>query len=80
MRLTRYARDADRSWWKPFVEERAPRASGDPIARQIAHFVRVIRGESEPLVSLADGLANLVVTEAIAEAARTGTAVPIPPP
>ena len=80
MRLTRYARDEDRSWWKAFVEDTAPYAEGDPIRRQIAHFVRVIRGEVEPLVSLADGLANLAVTEAIAEAASTGTTVRIPPP
>jgi len=77
MRLTRYAHDEDRSWWKPFVEERLERADGDPIARQIAHFGQVIRGECEPLVSLADGIANLVVTEAIAKAARTGRPQPV---
>jgi predicted dehydrogenase len=35
----------------------------------------VVRGEAQPLVSAADGLANLRVTEAIATAARTGTTI-----
>jgi len=37
----------------------------------------VIRGEAAPLVTIRDGLANLKVTEAIAEAARTGAIVRI---
>ena len=35
----------------------------------------VIRGEAEPLVSARDGLQNLRVTEAVVEAARTGSVV-----
>ena len=42
------------------------------------HFGAVVRGEAEPLVSARDGLANLRVTEAIAEAARSGRAVTLP--
>ena len=47
----------------------------DPLARQLAHFCRVIRGEVEPLVSVRDGLRNLQIVEAISEAARTGQIV-----
>jgi predicted dehydrogenase len=47
----------------------------DPILRQMEHFGAVIRGEAPPLVSAADGLANLRVTEAIVEAAKTGRLV-----
>jgi len=47
----------------------------DPITRQIEHFGEVIRGQAQPLVSARDGLANLRITEAIAEAARSGTTV-----
>ena len=47
----------------------------DPLKHQLEHFGAVIRGETEPLVSARDGLANLRVTEAVVEAARTGTTV-----
>jgi predicted dehydrogenase len=35
----------------------------------------VVRGEAQPLVGARDGLANLRVTEAIVEAAASGTVV-----
>ena len=35
----------------------------------------VIRGDAKPLVNARDGLQNLRVTEAIAEAARTGKVI-----
>ena len=44
----------------------------DPLARQLAHFCAVIRGEAAPLVGVRDGLQNLRITEAIGEAAATG--------
>ena len=37
----------------------------------------VIRGEAKPLVTVRDGLQNLKVTEAIAEAARTARVVEV---
>jgi len=42
---------------------------------QIAHFVAVIRGDATPLVTARDGVADLRVVEAIAEAAQTGRVV-----
>ena len=75
MRLKTYARPEDRSWWKPFQTGVALVKREDPIRRQMEHFGAVVRGEAEPLVSARDGLANLRVTEAIAEAARSGRAV-----
>ena len=53
----------------------AEMARDDPLAHQIEHFGRVIRGEAKPIVSARDGLQNLRITEAIAEAARTGNIV-----
>ncbi len=44
-------------------------------AEQIEHFAAVIRGDVEPLVAARDGLQNLRVTEAIAEAAKIGRTV-----
>ena len=72
MRLKTYPRPEDRSWWKPFEEGTVGMVRDDPLKHQMAHFAAVVRGEAEPLVSVRDGLLNLRVTEAIAEAARTG--------
>ncbi len=75
MRIRYYAKQEDRSWWKPLQTRVIELEHADPLARQIEHFAAVIRGEAIPLVSARDGLQNLHVTEAIAEAARTGRTV-----
>lgn len=78
MRLKTYPRPQDRSWWKPFEQGQVGMLREDPIQRQMAHFAAVVRGEASPLVTVRDGLHNLVVTEAIAQAAATGRTVAIP--
>jgi predicted dehydrogenase len=78
MRLKYYERDEDRSWFKPFAQKTIPMERADPLARQIEHFVAVIRGEAKPLVSGRDGLQNLRVTDAIVEAAKSGRMVEVP--
>ena len=75
MRLRYYEKDADRSWFRPFVTRQERVARENPLANQIVHFAAVIRGEQEPLVTCRDGLQNLRVAEAIAEAAKTGRVV-----
>jgi predicted dehydrogenase len=75
MRLKTYPRPQERSWWKPFELGSAPVKREDPIRRQMEHFAAVARGEAQPLVSARDGLANLRVTEAISEAAKSGRVV-----
>jgi predicted dehydrogenase len=75
MRLKTYADAQEASWWKPFSEDRLAVQREDPLARQLAHFAQVVRGQAQPLVSVRDGLQNLRVTEAIAEAARSGGVV-----
>ena len=47
----------------------------DPLKHQMEHFGKVIRGETQPLVTARDGLLNLRITEAIAQAAKTGQVV-----
>jgi predicted dehydrogenase len=79
MRLKTYARAEDRSWWKPFDIDVAEVARDDPLMHQIEHFGQVVRGEAEPIVSALDGLQNLRITEAIAEAARSGSIVDTTP-
>jgi predicted dehydrogenase len=75
MRLKKYPRPEDRSWWKPFERSVVPMQREDPLRLQLEHFGAVIRGEARPLVTVRDGLANLRITEAIAEAAKSGTMV-----
>ncbi|BAN49602.1 Gfo/Idh/MocA family protein [Metapseudomonas resinovorans] len=77
LRLKCYERLEERSWWKPFTCEVAALEREDPLARQLAHFCQVIRGDAEPLVSVRDGLQNLRVVEAIAQAAREGGVVEV---
>jgi predicted dehydrogenase len=79
MRLKTYRKAEDRSWWKPFDLGVAEMTRADPLALQMEHFGKVIRGEVEPIVSARDGLQNLRVTEAIVEAARSGSFVETSP-
>ena len=71
MRLKTYPRPEDRSWWKEFEVG----VVDDPIQHQMVHFGAVVRGEVQPLVSAQDGLANLRITEAISQAAKSGKIV-----
>jgi predicted dehydrogenase len=75
MRLQRYPSAADRSWHKGLDKSVVPLEVVDPLERQIAHFVDVIRGAAKPLVSVHDGLQNLRVVDAIVEAAKSGRVV-----
>lgn len=45
------------------------------LRRELWHFVDVLRGEAEPLISGADGLAALRIALAVEESARLGAAV-----
>jgi len=47
----------------------------DTYVAQMEQFAAVVRGEAEPLVTCADGIANMHVVAAIKESARTGRAV-----
>jgi predicted dehydrogenase len=75
MRLVRYPRVEDRSWRKPFERSVIPLAKADPLQRQIENFRDVIRGQARPRVTGRDGLQNVRIVAAIAEAARTGRTV-----
>ena len=75
MRLKTYAKAEDASWWKPFEVSRETLERADPLVAQMAHFAEVIQGKAQPLVSARDGLQNLLVVEAITQAAKTGREV-----
>jgi predicted dehydrogenase len=75
MRIRHYEDATERSWFRPFATRTVPFERKDPLALQIEHFVAVIRGEAKPLVTARDGLQNLRIVEAIAEAAKTGRSI-----
>jgi predicted dehydrogenase len=74
-RLKRFAGEAVRSWWTPLQCQTISVDRADPLQRQLENFCAVIRGESGPVVTARDGLQNLRVIEAIAQATRSGTIV-----
>jgi predicted dehydrogenase len=71
MRLKCYAKPEDRSWFAPYQVSTVEVNREDPLCLQMAHFIRVIQGVDQPLVSAHDGLQNLLVLEAIAQAAAS---------
>lgn len=77
MRMKTYPTPEDRSWWKEFEVGQAGLVRDDPLKHQIEHFIKIIQGDTQPLVSVRDGLLNLQITEAIAQAAKTGKIVNI---
>src|SRR3954469_9412031 len=68
-----------RSGWDPFESPTVELQRSDPLANQVAPFAAVIRGEVEPLCTGRDGLKTLQVVDAVAESARTGQPVDLPP-
>ena len=69
MRIKHYAPEVDPSWWTPFSEEILDVTRSDPLSCQLQHFLEIIRGKVEPIVSARDGLRNLQVTEAVRNSA-----------
>ncbi len=63
--------EQESSWWQRMTETVPTRAQVDPLSRQLAHFLAVVRGEAVPRVSVEDGLANLRVVEAISLASTS---------
>lgn len=70
MRLKYYPEGVDPSWWTPFTGEILDVTRQDPLRCQLQHFIEVISGEAEPVVSARDGLRNLQVTEAVRTSAH----------
>ncbi|WP_247879292.1 hypothetical protein [Azospirillum brasilense] len=73
LELWRY--EGGRGWLDPFTRTALPLKPGNPYARQLAHFARVIRGEEAPLAGGSDATETLRATLAVKEAAATGQTV-----
>jgi len=77
MRLMRYAEGIEASWWNPYVEEFLDVERLNPLECQLEHFLQVIKGLAQPLVSARDGLRNLQIVEAIRNSAQSGALVEV---
>lgn len=75
LRLKTYPRQEDRSWMLPFEQTVVDVRREDPLELQMAHFIDVMAGLAPPRVSVYDGLQNLRVSQAIAQAALDGGVV-----
>ena len=77
MRFRYFPAETEPSWWKPFSEKCFEVHREDPLNGQLTHFVKLIRGEAEPMVSVFDGYRNLIVTEAIQQSIHTGRLITV---
>ena len=59
-------------WHAPLSRNPVALAGYDPLTEQLRHFLAVIAGREQPLVSVEDAMGTLAVVEAVSEAARTG--------
>ncbi|MBR0716603.1 Gfo/Idh/MocA family protein [Bradyrhizobium liaoningense] len=62
-------------WHAPMSRDRVAAATFDPLAEQLRHFLAVIAGREQSLISVEDAMGTLAVVEAVSEAARTGHSV-----
>lgn len=79
MRMRHAPAGQEASWWTPYLDDQLAVHREDPLRCQLAHFVQLIRGQAQPLVSVADGCRNLEVVEAIRQAIASGQTVRVEP-
>lgn len=70
--LTLWRHPGAPDWTVRMVPETLNADSADPYSAQLSHFLAVIAGRAQPLISARDGAANMAVTEAILQAVQTG--------
>lgn len=76
--LTLWLPEAEPDWTRQLRPQSLDVVHGDPYEAQLAHFADLVAGnETEPRVSLRDATANLIVLDAIRQAARTGSRVDV---
>ena len=70
MELWRYADQARAGWQYPLERSLRPVQPANPLASQLEHFCRVIRGEEKPLIDGRDATRSLAVALAVLESSR----------
>lgn len=64
-----WRQEDNRSWALPFNTGRLFIEPADPLLRQLDHFLDVIEGRSQPLVSVTEGFRSLAATLAVQQSA-----------
>ena len=68
---------SEENWHHPLSLRYEEKGTGDSYARQMAHFVEVVRRETKPIVSVADATQTLALIEAARHAGETGGTVAV---
>jgi predicted dehydrogenase len=76
-RLELWHYDGAQGWNAPLSRRQLDVVHADPLARQIAHFCRVIRDREPPRVTGEDALRTLACTAAVHQAAASGATVAV---
>ncbi|MCY4260064.1 MAG: Gfo/Idh/MocA family oxidoreductase [Rhodobacteraceae bacterium] len=75
--LTLWRHSGPPDWMTPMSAERVPHQAGEPLHRQMTHFVDVLHRRVRPDVSGIEGLRSLEVIEAIRMASETDRTIMI---
>lgn len=70
LELWQYADGAHRGWQYPLETSCRGASRADPLALQLEHFCRVVRGDEEPLIDAQDATRSLAVALAVLESNR----------
>ena len=65
----------ERGWTEPISATSHSGLKGEPLVRQVAQFVRVIKDGEAPLCAASEGLKNVAVIEAIKRSAASGKTI-----
>jgi predicted dehydrogenase len=72
MQFRTYSDKSERSWWNAFSEGQLSIDRQDPLANQLNHFIEVVTGKTTSRVSARNGYQNMLVLDAIVNAATNG--------
>ena len=75
MRYCTYDGMPEASWWQKFEDGSIHVSTADPLERQLAHFVEVVKEGKPPIVSAKSGCKNMLVIEAIRCSIEEGRSV-----
>ncbi len=70
MQISHYPDVKARAWGYPLSTRQVNVEKNQPLASQIDHFCRVIRGEEAPIITGQDGLGTLAATLAVLESSQ----------
>jgi predicted dehydrogenase len=79
MKIHYHEAGSEASWWKPMLTTDLAVVRKDPLKCQLNHFVAVINGQEEVIVTAKDGYKNLLIIEAIKKSIEEETLINVEP-